>query len=352
MIKGTRMIVITKNRIIKAVGILFLVICSVIMCVVMVHGKSVTVFSEYEAIIDKKIVPAKLKKEKIEKKNISEKIFDRFFVFTGEDKPDDTLPEKEQPKEEKENSPLLQSESVKIDKGLKVSNATNYDVNPADFIEKNLSFQLDNSGPQILIMHTHTTESFAEETYLKGAPDRNIDDTKNITAVGAAMESVFNKNGIDVIHDKTVHDYPSYNSAYQSAAATIQKNLNANKSIKVVLDVHRDGITREDGTKVKLVTGINGEQTAQIMLVVGTDTNLTHEKWQENFKFASKIQAKGIEMYPSLMRPIDLRKERFNEQLTQGSIIIEVGANGNTLEEAIKGGELIAEIISEVLKEG
>ena len=88
------------------------------------------------------------------------------------------------------------------------------------------------------------------------------------------------------------------------------------------------------------------------MIVVGTDTNLEHKNWRENFKFASKIQAKACEVYPSLMRPIDLRKERFNEQLTSGSLIIEVGSNGNTIEEAIRGGERIAEVISAVLKAG
>ena len=87
------------------------------------------------------------------------------------------------------------------------------------------------------------------------------------------------------------------------------------------------------------------------MLVVGSDVNLEHKNWQENFKFASKIQAKAVEMYPSLMRPIDLRKERFNEQLTMGSLIIEVGSNGNTLDEAIRGGQRIAEVISQILKE-
>ena len=246
--------------------------------------------------------------------------------------------------------PVLRSESVTIDKGFKVSNNTEYEINPQEFLNKPLAFKLDNNGPQVLIMHTHTTESFSEETYNKGAPDRNLDETKNITAVGCAMEEVFLKNGINAIHDKTVHDYPSYNASYQSAEATIRKNLNANSGIKVVLDVHRDGITREDGTKVKMVTDINGEKTAQIMLVVGTNVNLTHDNWQENFKFASKIQAKAIEVYPSLMRPIDLRKERFNEQLTLGSLIIEVGSNGNTMEEAIRGGERIAEVISMVLK--
>ena len=348
MIKGTRMIVITKNKIIKTMLVFFMIISFIIVCGFAVNNVKIA-SHEYENIIDNEIVPAREKTvpEK-KKKNKSISLLKNFFVLG------DYIEQKKEVKElvEKKEEPVLTSESITIDRGLTISNNTNYSVNPSQFLNKSLSFKIDNTGPQVLIVHTHTTESFSEKTYNKGAPDRNIDETKNITAVGVAMERVFKENGIEVIHDKTVHDYPSYNSAYQSAAATINKNLEKYKSLKVVLDVHRDGITREDGTKVKLVTDLNGEKIAQIMLVVGTDTNLPHEKWQENFKFASKIQAKGVEMYPTLMRPIDLRKERFNEQLTTGSLIIEVGSNGNTIEEAIKGGENIAEIISIVLKEG
>ncbi len=348
LIKGTRMIVITKEKIIRGALVLVMIVSFVTLCGFTLNEVKIS-SSEYEKIIDNEIVPAKEKIiPKKEKKNMSIGILKNYFVLGDYVKRKEVVKEPEVKTEE----PALTSESVTIDRGLTVSNNTNYSVNPSQFLNQSLSFKMDNSGPQVLIMHTHTTESFSEKTYNKGAPDRNLDETKNISAVGYAMKKKFEENGIGVVHDKTVHDYPSYNSAYQSAAATIQKNLNANKSIKVVLDVHRDGITREDGTKVKLVTDINGEKTAQIMLVVGTDTNLPHDKWQENFKFASKIQAKGVEMYPSLMRPIDLRKERFNEQLTTGSIIIEVGSNGNTMEEAIRGGERIAEIISAVLKEG
>ena len=309
----------------------------------------VTTFTGYKNIIDSQLVPVKNAPTPPPEKRKSkyESILKHFFLLEENQviiEPTPSAVPTPLPQE------VIQSESIKIDKGMKVSNSTAYNVDPYDAANQPLGFSLDENGAQVLIMHTHTTESFAEETYIKGAPDRNLDETKNISAVGAAMARVFAEKGIGVIHDRTVHDYPSYNGAYQSAAATINKNLKENPGIKVVLDVHRDGITREDGTKVKLVTEIGGEKCAQIMLVVGTNVNLAHNNWQENFKFASKIQAKAIDMFPSLMRPIDLRQERFNEQLTLGSLIVEVGSNGNTMEEAIRGGERIAEVICAVLK--
>ncbi len=360
MIRGTRMIVITKNKLTAAViSVLIFAIFSVI-SVRLIKNEAITAFLGYEDILSDELFPAEdksMEHDTAEKKRKNEEIKENrilrhFFVLKEAEVP--TEKENiEAPKATPEASsePLLKSESVKIDKGLKVSNATPYQVNPEDFINKPLSFSIDDSGPQVLIMHTHTTESFSEETYPAGAPDRNLDETKNITAVGAAMAEVFEKKGINVIHDKTVHDYPSYNGAYQKAAATINKNLSQNSGIKVVLDVHRDGITRADGTKVKLVTDLNGEKVAQIMLVVGSNVNLQHDNWQENFKLASKIQSKAIEMFPSLMRPIDLRQERFNEQLTIGSLIVEVGSNGNTMSEAVNGGKAVAEAISAVLKQ-
>ena len=349
VIKGTRMIVITKNKIIAAASLFLLLTICIISIATVSKNKNITAFSSYKNIIDSEIVPAKETEEKKEK-NFSNEILRHFFGLK-EGKASKEQEEAEVPAETPvpSSEPTITAESVTIDKGLKISNATPYQVNPQDFLRVPLSFAIDNSGPQVLIMHTHTTESFSEESYVRGAPDRNLDETKNITAVGVAMAKIFEKNGVGVIHDKTVHDYPSYNGAYQKAAATINKNLEKNKSIKVVLDVHRDGITRNDGTKVKLVTDINGQKTAQIMLVVGSDVNLPHSNWQENFKLASKIQAEAIEIYPSLMRPIDLRQERFNEQLTKGSLIVEVGSNGNTMEEAIRGGEAVAEVVCRVL---
>lgn len=340
MRKKTKMIILTKQNLLKILGIFTItIICSVIL-ISKANPECEEAFAGYENILDTQILPQSENKE-----NTGTKLLKHIFKFNPKKYSPSPLPT-HTPAPGME-PPLLKSESIKIDKGLEVRNATSFQVNLTEFAKKDLSFK---GNANILIVHTHTTESFAKMQYTKDAPDRNLDENCNMTAVGKAMNEIFAKNGIKSCHDTTVHDYPAYNSSYQKACATIEKNLKRDNSINIVLDVHRDGITREDGTKVKLVTDINGVQTAQIMLVVGTNTNLTHDNWKDNLTFASKIQSKATEMYPGLMRPLDLRKERFNQQLTKGSIIIEVGANGNTLEEAIEGGKAIAEVISEIVK--
>ena len=350
MLKRIKMIVITKNKLYSFIAFLIIIVFSCISLIFVAKEKSITAFSDYKPILDSQLsgISKENKKDtggKFEK--LHRKIVEYFFMFSGED-----FAEREYFNEEEGlKGDMIKSEVKKVIKGLELSNATEININPSDFLGQKLSFSLDKQGPQILIIHTHTTESYSEESYLRNSSDRNLDEEKNIVAVGEAMAEVFGKNGIEVYHDKTVHDYPSYNGAYQRAATTIRNDLEAYHGIKVVLDVHRDGITKEDGTKVKLLTEINGKNTAQVMLVVGTNSNLPHDNWQENFKFAVKIQAKAMETYPTLMRQINLRKERFNEQMTAGSLIVEVGTNGNTLDEALEGGRDIAEVISEVLKE-
>ena len=341
MRKGTRMIILTKNNLLRySVVVLLLILCISILLSI-AEPKHQQAFIQYEKILSKELIPAGNKEEK---KLTGEKILKHIFKFKQITAPEPTAapePVQEPP------LPLLSSEPLTINKGLEIRNATAYPININDYIKKDISFK---GKANILIMHTHTTESFAKMQYTKDAPDRNLDENCNMTAVGKAMNEVFQKNGINCVHDTTVHDYPSYNKAYQMACSTIEKNLKQDNSINIVLDVHRDGITRDDGTKVKLITDITGVPTAQIMLVVGTNTNLTHDNWKDNLAFAAQIQSKAIDMFPGLMRPIDIRKERFNQQLTKGSVIIEVGANGNTLEEAIAGGMAIAEVISAVVK--
>ena len=250
-----------------------------------------------------------------------------------------------------EKKPIQEAKS-KSD--MTISNRTNISVDPNALADEKLCFSLEKSEkPQILIVHTHTTESFTDSdtnVYLTGSSDRNLDNTKNISAVGDAMTEVFESAGIATIHDKTVHDYPSFNGAYTRSLATVRANLEKNPQIKIVLDVHRDGIIKEDGTKVKVAAEINGEKTAQCLFVVGSNANLTHDKWLENMKLACKIQRAANEMYPGLMRPIILREERFNQQVSTGALIIEIGSNGNTLEEAIRGGRLMADVIAKLLK--
>ncbi len=349
-IKGTKMIVLTKHNLILIALLIVISIFCIVAVISISKTKSTVAFNDYKPIIETELLGKKeeniLEKWKSKKTKVQNSILKSFFNF-NENNPQNIESTKEAPIKEE----LISSEIKKVDKGMQLSNATNFDVNPYDFIDKKLKFKMDNNGAQILIVHTHTTESYSENEYPKNSPDRNLDNEKNIVAVGNAMAEIFEKNKISTYHDTTVHDYPSYNGAYQRAEQTIRKDIKNNSGIKVVLDVHRDGITKDDGTKVKLLTEIDKKKVAQVMLVVGTNSNLPHDNWQENFTLASKIQAKAIELYPSLMRPINLRKERFNEQITTGSLIVEIGTNGNTLEEAEEAGKMIADAISKVLKE-
>lgn len=249
-----------------------------------------------------------------------------------------------------EEKPIAET---KVQGEMKISNLAGIEVNANALANEPLGFSIKKGNePQILIVHTHTTESYTNSdtnTYITSESDRNLDESKNIVAVGNAMEEVFKSAGIAAVHDRTVHDYPSFNGAYTRSLATVRANLDAHPGIKIVLDVHRDGIVREDGTKVKVAADINGEKTAQCMFVIGSNAKLTHDNWQENLKLACKVQRLANEMYPGLMRPIILRGERFNQQASTGSVIIEVGSNGNTLEEAVRGGSRIAEVIAKLL---
>lgn len=243
-------------------------------------------------------------------------------------------------------------DEVNAAKGMKISNLAGVEVNVENLLNEPLKNYADGNGAQVLIMHTHTTESYSDSVKYSGAgSDRSTDNEKNMVAVGEVIKGVLEENGIETVHDMTVHDYPSYNGAYSRAMTTIKNNLAKYPNIKFVLDVHRDGIVKEDGTKVKVAADVNGEKSAQCMFVIGSNVKLKHDSWQENMKLACKLQKYANDNYPGLMRPIILRKERFNQQVSQGAIIIEIGSNGNTLDEAKTGAKYIAKTIAAVIKQ-
>ncbi len=231
--------------------------------------------------------------------------------------------------------------------GVEITNPTAYNINANEFVGADVTYKLNcDNTPEVLIIHTHTTESYGE------FGERNTDATKNVIAVGEEIKKVFMQNNIGVIHDTTVHDYPSYQGAYTRTLTTTEQYLRDNPTIKIVLDVHRDGYIYDDGTRLRKTTKINNDDVAQVMLVCGTDSlGLYHPQWRENLKLAAKIQSAATQMYPTLMRPIDLRSERFNMHTTNGSLLLEIGANGNTLEEAKRGAVYVADAICKVIKE-
>ena len=195
-----------------------------------------------------------------------------------------------------------------------------------------------NSGkPQILIMHTHATESYvptADMPYDSSYAFRNTDTEKNMVAVGKVMADTLNSLGYNTLQDSTLHDYPSYNGSYDKSRDTVEKYLEKYPSIKIVLDVHRDAVER-NGSIISPVATINGVEYAQIMIISGRDNgymNMPH--YRENLKFASMVQNQIAEDMPGLARPILFDYRNYNQQLTTGSILVEVGTHGSTLTQA------------------
>ncbi|NLY44365.1 MAG: stage II sporulation protein P [Clostridiaceae bacterium] len=264
----------------------------------------------------------------------------------GTEKPEDTIEEQER---------NIVKEDYDNIGGIYIKNETNYNVDIEKLLKEEVKIDLSGEGPHVLVVHTHTSEAYTptkENNYTPSDPDRTENPRYNIVRVGEEIVKYLKEKGISVIHDKTIHDYPSYNGSYQQSLKTIQKHLNQNPSIKIVLDIHRDGLTLEDGTKLRVTSEIESKKVAQVMLVVGTDQGgLKHPNWKENLKFALKIQAKFQELYPGLARPILLSPGRYNQHATTGSLIIEVGGNGNALEEAIASSKYIAYTIAEVIED-
>ena len=235
------------------------------------------------------------------------------------------------------------------DTGMEIRNKTDLEADIATLMGEPLTQRLSAAGPQILIIHTHGTEAYlpaAGEEYTPSDPYRTTDPERSVIRVGDALCSALEEYGLRVLHDRTLYDYPSYAGSYERAAASIEAYLAEYPDIALVLDVHRDAIG-DASTVYKTCAAANG--TAQVMLVCGTDEYLEHPLWRENLKLALAMQAAATSANGALMRPIHLAPERYNQQYTTGSLIIEVGTNGNTLSEALAAAELFGRAAGEML---
>ena len=214
------------------------------------------------------------------------------------------------------------------------------------------AIEKDSAAPQVLIMHTHATEDYrlsAGLWFTPGDGARSTDRSINMCAVGRVMADTLNAAGICTLHDETLNDYPSYTGSYANSRAVVQQYLAQYPSIKVVLDVHRDAIIDSKGVSYAKRTKVSGESVAQVMLVVGTnDMGLSHPKWKDHLALAVQMQKKMLAIDKSFPRPIDLRSPRFNGHATPGSMLVEVGTSGNTLQEALAGARCFARAAGEL----
>ena len=236
--------------------------------------------------------------------------------------------------------------------GLYLYNRTGESVDLAAAAEAAVNITLPSDGPQILIVHTHATEAFTPDgtdVYTASDQSRTLEEEDNMLRVGDEMERVFTEMGLSVVHDRTLHDYPQYNGAYTRSKTTVEQYLEQYPSIKIVLDVHRDALVGEDGTVYKAVTRIDGVDTAQVMLVIGHGQDGSNPHWMENLTLACKLQSSMNTLYPTLARPMAFRASSYNQELSTGSLLVEVGTHGNTLQEALAGARLFARSAGQVL---
>lgn len=213
------------------------------------------------------------------------------------------------------------------------------------------SVEINSSEPQVLIMHTHATECYesAEHSYTDPAfSARTTDTAANMVAVGQQMTDILNAAGIHTLHDTTLHDYPSYTGSYEKSNATVRSYLQQYPSIKVVIDVHRDAIQRADGTRVKPVVTVNGEKSAQVMLISCADQDGNLPNYKQNLRFAAAWQAQMEGMFPGLTRPVLFDYRYYNQDLTTGSLLLEVGGHANTLSEAMAAGRMAAQALAQL----
>ena len=230
--------------------------------------------------------------------------------------------------------------------GVKIRNETDYKLTNEVLDPTNLEINTNN----IIIYQTHSCESYTASEkyqYKQTGNFRTTDKNFSVIRVGRELTNQLKSYGYNVIHDENYHDYPSYTGSYTSSLNTVTKLLEENKDTDIVIDVHRDAVG--DNTYAPTVK-IGDEYAAQIMFVVGGNgSSIPHPEWQQNLKFAIKVQQKANELYPGLFRPIILRESGYNQQASKAASLIEVGATGNTLDQCLVSMKYLAKVLDEVL---
>ena len=227
-------------------------------------------------------------------------------------------------------------------------NTSAHDPDTAALLETPLVWKLADGQPRVLILHTHATESYTQagETYEESSRFRTLEEDCNMISIGNAVAQALEEKGIGVIHDRTLHDYPSYNGSYVHARSTLEALLVQYPTIQLVLDLHRDA-SGGIGSQLRTEAVVEGQTSAQLMLVVGTNGGgQSHDGWEENLALGLKLHVQLERTYPGIMRPVSLRNQRFNQDLSPGALLVEVGAAGNTRQEALRAARVLAEAIA------
>ena len=255
------------------------------------------------------------------------------------------LAETEQETQVITNNPVAENYNAQYG-NVKIKNQTDYQLT-----QEMLTPDITIENKNILIFHTHSCESYTASEQYPYTPTGNFRTTDlnfTVTRVGTELTTQLQQYGYNVIHDTSYHDYPSYNGSYTNSLKTVESLLQTNPS-DIIIDLHRDAIgSRSDYAPT---AKIGDEEAAQIMFVIGTNAGgLWHPNWNQNLKFAVKVQEKAEELYPGLFKPIMLTTSRYNQHTGKYANIIEVGATGNTLEQCLTSMKYLAKVMDEIMK--
>ena len=227
-----------------------------------------------------------------------------------------------------------------------LKNDTAYALSPEQLLAEGPALRLPAEGPQILIIHTHGSEAYNPvglDLYEASDVSRTQDPHYSVIRVGDELAQQLEAQGLRVLHDREIYDYPSYTGSYSRSGEAVERYLKQYPGIAVVLDLHRDALGTDE-VVYKTMAEEEGTVASQIMILVGSDeSGLEHPHWRENLSLALYLQEAVAAAHPTLMRPVSLVPQRYNQQLTAGSLILEVGSSGNTLQEALAAVRLFAD---------
>ncbi len=240
---------------------------------------------------------------------------------------------------------------------VRVKNVNDTGINIKKLLGEKADLSItDKSKPAVLIFHTHTTETYQitdRGFYSEDFKPRSNDPSLNTVRVGTAIKEELEKAGYTVIHDTTIYDY-KYNGAYTRSREAVSKHLEEHPEIQIVLDVHRDAIELNDGTKIKPVCEIDGKKCAQIMIISGcqeSGNGITgFDDWRQNLTFAVQLQDKLEENFEGITRPLYFSPRKYNMDMSHCSVLLEMGSDANTLEEAVYAGKCLGVALADLMK--
>ena len=239
---------------------------------------------------------------------------------------------------------------------VRVKNTTDTKtLNIEKVLAEPLELSIDKSKPAVLIFHSHTSEGYEmieRDWYAQNYTARSNDENLNIVRVGTEISNYLTKLGYTVIHDKTIHD-DDYSGSYAHSRKAVEKHLAEHPEIQIVLDIHRDSISLDDGDKIKPVNTVGGKKAAQLMIITGAEEGKVENfpDWEYNLRFALRLQQKCETMFPGLMRPVLFSQRKYNMDMTRFSLLIEMGSEANTLEEACYSGRMLAAALGSLMDE-